>query len=120
MNTTLALDLTAEIIDVRQLMEVFETLEASGDDPEIAHTLELILADLCGNGGDEDWRGDWYPVTLIADYYFTDYVRELLEDCGDIPSDLPSWVEIDWEATARNVRTDYTCTEIDGSTYWYR
>ena len=120
MNTTLALDLTAEIIDVRQLMEVFETLEASGDDPEIAHTLELILADLCGNGGDERWRGEWYPVTLIADHYFTDYAREMLEDCDVIPSDLPSWVEIDWEATARNVRIDYTCTEIDGSTYWYR
>jgi len=37
-----------------------------------------------------------------------------------IPRDLPSWGEIDWEATARNVRGDYTCTDIAGVTYWYR
>jgi hypothetical protein len=29
-------------------------------------------------------------------------------------------VEIDWDATARNVRDDYTPVEIDGATYWYR
>jgi hypothetical protein len=134
MNTTLALVqlkrlyLTAEIIDVRQLMEVFETLEASGDDPEIAHTLQLILAELAGYGGDEQWRGDWYPVTLIADYYFTDYVREMLIGCGTIhraeervrvPRDLPEWVEIDWDATAENLKVDYASIEIGGNTYWY-
>ena len=26
----------------------------------------------------------------------------------------------DWEATARNVRIDYTSVDIDGRTYWYR
>jgi hypothetical protein len=29
-------------------------------------------------------------------------------------------VEIDWEATARNVRTDYTAVDFDGVTYWIR
>jgi len=44
----------------------------------------------------------------------------MLEDCGDIPRAMPFYVVIDWDATARNIRTDYTCTDIAGVTYWYR
>jgi MoxR-like ATPase len=69
----------------------------------------------------EGYAADWHHgEVLIRDDYFTDYTRELLEDCGMIPRDLPSWVEIDWEATARNVRTDYTAVDFDGVTYWIR
>lgn len=128
--TTATLDLTRDIIDVRDIIARFESLEADshtwcddGDDADAwaeLHALQAILADLMGNGGDEQWRGDWYPCTLIRDSYFTYYAREMLEDCGTIPRDLPSWVEIDWDATAGNVRMDYTPVEIDGSTYWYR
>lgn len=90
------------------------------DDAEELAALESILADLAGNGGDEQWDGDWYPVTLIRDSYFTDYAQELVSDIGDLPANVPSYIEIDWEATARNIRVDYTSTEIDGVTYWYR
>lgn len=69
----------------------------------------------------EGYADDWtHGVTLIHDDYFTDYAREMLEDCGTIPRDLPTWVEIDWEATARNVRMDYTGVNFDGVTYWVR
>lgn len=136
MNTTL--DLSADIIDVRDIIARVEGLEDETADDNFPVTraivadesladrryelqaLTAILDDLKGNGGDEQWRGDWYPVTLICDSYFTEYARELLEDCGDVPRNMPSWVEIDWDATARNVRGDYTCTAIDGVTYWYR
>jgi hypothetical protein len=131
------LDLTADIIDLRDIIARYEELEddvggyenPQGDlekhDADLAKRYELaslaaILDELKGNGGDEQWRGDWYPLTLICDSYFTDYARELLEDCGTIPRDMPSWVEIDWDATARNVRMDYTPIDIDGVTYWYR
>ena len=136
MNTTL--DLSADIIDVRDIIARVEELEnetaednfpvtrAIVADESLAgrryelQALTAILDDLKSNGGDEQWRGDWYPVTLISDSYFTEYAREMLEDCGTIPRDLPSWVEIDWDATAHNVRMDYTCTTIAGVTYWYR
>lgn len=128
--TTATLDLTRDTIDVRDIIARFELLEAEshtwcddGDDADAwaeLNALQAILADLVGNGDDEQWRGDWYPVTLIRDSYFTYYAREMLEDCGTIPRDMPSWVEIDWDATAGNVRMDYTPVEIDGSTYWYR
>lgn len=124
-----------DIIDVRNIIERVEELK--GIIPETAHdvtpgdaveaakaqeelaTLESILADLAGNGGDEQWRGDWYPVTLIRDSYFTDYARELVEDCYSLDG-IPSFVEVDWNATARNVQIDYTMTEIEGVDYWYR
>lgn len=80
--------------------------------------LESILEDLKGYGGDEQWRGDWYPVTLIRDSYFTDYTEELVCDCYDLK--LPPFVHVDWEATAREVRIDYSTVEIDGVTFFYR
>jgi hypothetical protein len=126
MSNTTALDLTADIIDVRDIIARVEELEpvvaTTGESDLIAEWKKLtaILAELVGYGGDEEWRGDWYPVTLIQDKYFEDYVRELLDDCGTIPKDLPHYVAIDWETTAQNIQVDYTPVEIDGLTYWYR
>ena len=37
-----------------------------------------------------------------------DFTMELLESCGDIPKDLPSYVHIDWEGTARDIMMDYS------------
>ena len=39
-----------------------------------------------------------------------DFVQELLESTGDIPSSLPSYVHIDWESTARDIMMDYSET----------
>jgi hypothetical protein len=82
--------------------------------------LENILAELKGYGGDEQWRGDWYPSTLIREEYFTEYAKELLEDCGDIPRNLPKYIAIDWEQTATNIQVDYSIIKIDGHIYFYR
>ena len=136
MQTT-RLDLTADAIDVRDIIARVEELEAEAqelnqtenfnlwshtrpDDAEELKTLCAILDELSGNGGDEEWRGDWYPVTLISKRTFEDHARELLEDCGTIPKDLPWYVAIDWETTAQNIQADYTSVEIDGVTFWYR
>ena len=128
------LNLTADIIDVRDIIERVEELESLKDDhqadPDGGHwsdedaqelqTLTDIMDELKGYGGDEQWRGDWYPVTLIRESYFVDYVQELLEDCGEIPRNLPHYIHIDWEATAREVKVDYSEVTIDGATYFYR
>ena len=128
--TNTQLDLTADIIDVRGIIERVEELEneleaQEGDTCDIdvmteRNALCAILDDLKGYGGDEQWRGDWYPVILIRDSHFTDYAHELCEDIGDVPRDLPSYIEIDWEQAARDLSMDYTSTEIDGVTYFYR
>lgn len=61
-----------------------------------------------------------YGVTLIEEDDFEEYCEELLIDCGYISKDFPTWIEIDWEATANNVRQDYSETEFRGTTYLYR
>jgi hypothetical protein len=123
MQTNNTLDLTADVIDVRDIIERYEALEDAADglpDAEERCQLAAILDELKGKGGDEKWRGDWYPVTLIANEHFEDHARELLEDCGTIPRDLPWFVAIDWETTAQHIQGDYTSIDIDGVTYWYR
>lgn len=37
-----------------------------------------------------------------------DFAQSLLEDCGDIPQNLPSYIYIDWERTARDLMFDYS------------
>lgn len=61
-----------------------------------------------------------YGVTLIDVDDFEEYVEEFLEDCGYIPKDFPSWIEIDWEATADNVSQDYIEVEYQGNSYYGR
>ena len=135
MQTT-TLDLTADIIDVRDIISRFEELESNleglmsvedaraqglQDDWEEMGVLGTILEELIGMGGDEQWRGDWYPLTLIRDSYFRNYAEELADDCGMIPKDAKWPLNcIDWEHAARELRYDYSGVDIDGVTYWTR
>lgn len=85
------------------------------------YKLRELLNDLKGYGGDEQWRGDWYPILLIRDSHFRDYAEELAEDIGAINSDA-GWPNrcIDWARAARELQVDYSTVEFDGTTYWYR
>ena len=64
-----------------------------------------------------EWSSGNQP---IPEDDFEDYCQELCEDIGDIPKDLPSYIVIDWEATARNLKADYAECEYQGTTYLYR
>jgi hypothetical protein len=124
-----------DLIDVRDAIARVEELEGELDDAHedseaFSEILELrteltalttLLADLCGNGGDEQWRGNWYPITLIRDSYFEDLAQELAANIGAINKDL-SWPNncIDWERAARELQSDYTSVSYEGVTYWYR
>lgn len=90
--------------------------------PEEFAALVELLDDLEGYGGDHQWEGNWYPVTLIRDTYFEDYARELAEDTGQMPREGLTWPfsYIDWEAAARALQMDYSSVEFQGVTYWYR
>lgn len=69
----------------------------------------------------EGYAPDWqHGATLIRDSYFVEYAEELCKDIGDLPKDIPHYIEIDWRATADNIRQDYTSVEFDGVTYWVR
>jgi hypothetical protein len=127
--TSHELDLNADIIDVRDIIARVEELETEmpENDNDVRNWENLdeytklteILDDLKGEGGDEQWRGDWYPVTLICEDHFTEYAEQLVCECHDL-SKLPNFVHIDWEATAREVKVDYSEVSVDGFTYFYR
>lgn len=61
-----------------------------------------------------------YGVTLIEEDEFEDYCRDLIEECGYIAKDFPSWIEVDWSKTADNMRVDYSEVEYQGETYLFR
>lgn len=122
-----------DVIDVRDVIARVEELEGDesiqqdidnlilSDEGQELVGLRELLADLCGYGGDEQWRGDWYPITLVRDSYFKEHAQELAEDCGMVNANA-TWPNncIDWDKAARELRMDYSSVEFDGVTYWYR
>jgi len=69
----------------------------------------------------ENSAADWpYGATLVRESYFTDYCEELVSDIGDMPREIPGYIVIDWEATANNIRADYSEVDFDGVTYLVR
>lgn len=124
-----AIDNTADTIDSRDIIARIAELRELQDgveDPEQWHKLypeecdELAALEDVQDQATQ-YVTDWtHGATLIRDGYFTDYARELLEDCGDIPKELPWYVVVDWDATAKHIRTDYTGVDFDGVTYWVR
>ena len=111
------------MIDLRDVIDRFEAIEDSDDEDEKAEaaTLRALLDECQGNGGDAEWRGAWYPVTLVRDSYFVEYAQELADEIGAIDRDA-KWPcnHIDWDAAARDLRQDYTSIDFDGVTYLTR
>lgn len=123
------IDNTDDVIDSRDVIARIETLESlkadHDSDPTGGHFSDedaLELRDLRALANEAtQYSDDWeYGATLIRDSYFVDYTRELLEDCGDIPKDIPHYIAIDWDQTAHNIRVDYTPVDFGGTTYWVR
>ena len=75
------------------------------------------LKEEISNNSDEGFE---YGIQLIHENDIDDYLHELLLDCGYIPKDLPSWIEIDWQATCDNMKEDYSELELNGNTFYVR
>lgn len=92
-----------------------------GEGAEELKQLEDLLSQMAGYGGDEEWEGDWYPITLIRDDYFEEYSEQLAEELDLVKPDAQwPYTCIDWEAAAEQLKMDYTSCEFEGVTYWYR
>ena len=86
------------------------------DATELVALIELREA--CGDYmGTNEWEDG---ETFIHEDYFTAYCMEMLTDIGYLPADLPSWIVIDEDETADNMKEDYTAFEFMGSTYYAR
>ena len=118
-----------EVIDSRDVIKRIEELEDL-----ISNNKELpkkkredlteeerelkVLNDLAEeSNGSPDWE---CGETLIRESFFTEYVEEMLVDIGDLPKEIPHYIVIDWEATAENIKTDYTTVDFDGIDYLIR
>ena len=98
-----------EIHDTRDLAEAL--LDADTDEGD-----RRAISELFEDFGIEADRPDDIDTAVIPERMFPEYVREMAEDCGYVDN-VPDWVEIDWEATSRNVSIDYVMVgvEIDGN-----
>jgi len=92
--------------------------EWTKENAEELETLESLLSEMCGYGGNHQWEGDWYPDYLTHENYFETAMDEMVADCYEIPKDLPSFMTITLDYDA--LREDYTEVEFDGQTYYYR
>ena len=140
---------TDDVIDSRDVIARIEELTDIKNDTRVCHVCEAGKnappCSHCGGTGEEPngamdddeaaelkalesladeasgYAADWkHGETLIRDSYFTEYAMEMLSDIGDLPRNVPWYIEIDEDATASNVRMDYTSVDFDGETYWVR
>lgn len=115
----------ASVIDSRDVIERLEELQAERehDGDEVSDTSETddefeMLTKLAQElEGESEWE---HGLALINEDYWVKYCQEMLEDCGDLPKGVPSYIVIDWEATADNLKADYSEVEIGGETFYYR
>lgn len=70
---------------------------------------------------------DWeYGEALINEDYFTQYIKELINDCYEFPKELDKgewpWrhLHMDWEAAAEDAKQDYMEVDFDGQPYYIR
>ena len=125
------IDNTQDVIDSREIIDRIEDLEGRIEDLEYieepsseeAQELAILLkvqeqADDCS-----DWK---YGEALIRESYFTDYIKELIDDCYELPKEFNSgawpWrhMTLDYEAAADEAKDDYTWIDFDGVTYLIR
>lgn len=88
-----------------------------GDEGTELKTLQAIAEE--GESATSEWP---HGETLIRESYFTEHMEEQTRDIGDLPKELPWYLEdaIDWEKVAKTLRADYSEVDFDGVTYLIR
>lgn len=129
------IDNNQDIIDSRDIIERLEELDSehidwlTEEDGRVSedweHSEEFeALRDLAEQAeSSPDWQ---YGEALIRDTYFTEYTKDMIEDCyhetvGQLDN-IPSFiaVSVDWEETADNCMADYIEVNYSGATYYIR
>lgn len=121
---------TEDVIDSRDVIsrieELEETINDCLEDPETDHNTtdeQNELENLKDLENEASGSPDWpHGEALIRDSYFTEYCEDLCKNIGDIPSDLPWYIEnhIDWDGVAREIQMDYMEVNFNGVAYFIR
>lgn len=110
--------MTEDFDDIRFEEEEIESWkEGFSEELETIDTINDLEEEVNNYGGD-----DFEDTHFIEESEFTEYCKELLRDCGDLPSNLPFYIEdnINWDGVADDLRVDYAEVEYDGKTYLFR
>ena len=119
-----------DVIDSRDIIDRIEELRdllpdnasevmpgTSAQLEELRTELRTLEAVAYAGESSPDWQ---YGTSLIRDSYFTEYIRELIHDCYEMPKD-DSWpfrhMKIDYQAAADEARADYFELDFNGVTY---
>ena len=125
------IDNTQDVIDSREIIDRIEDLEGRIEDleyieePSSEEAQELAIL-LKVQEQAEDCADYQYGEALIRESYFTDYIKELIADCYELPKEFNSgawpWrhMTLDYEAAADEAKDDYTRVDFDGVTYLIR
>ena len=100
------------------LEELEQAVEDAEDDFGTSEKGELEeLRDLADEVS--EWK---YGAVLINENYWVDYCKELCEDIGDIPKNLPAYISnnINWNDVAEDLFADYGQYTYQGETYFAR
>lgn len=115
---------TDDILNTKDLAARLEELEQS-----LAGLTPDQLNDVCEDVNElnelkavRDTIGnDWLiGIELVnEDHYFESYVRDQEENNGTLDN-IPSYIVIDWEQTAENIKSDYSVVDLMGATFYYQ
>lgn len=119
-------DVIARIAYLESVESDAETLDADLPEGEAQFGLDEAerqeLTDLRELAEEGESLADWpYGETLIEDYEFENYARDLAQDIGAITGE-EGWPAncIDWEKAASELQQDYTAISFGHCVYWGR
>lgn len=111
-------DIIARLEELQEELDELESPEAVQewhDDNDDEYLPLVKLAEEC------EGYGDWeHGETLIHRSIFQEYCIGMIQDIGDMPKDIPSYIEIDWDKTVANLEADYMSVDFDGHEYLMR
>ena len=107
----------SDVIDSRDLLDELKTLDE--EDSYDKERIEMI-DDLKEEVGKDNFE---MGVTFIRENYWVQYCEELAYDCGYVDGRdeyNPISNHIDWEGWADAVGMDYSQTDFNNDTYYWR
>lgn len=100
------LELISECHISSDIFEILQAIEESSYDEDV---IEAYLVCFGYNSEDISEVIEKVEEAYVGEYSNDiEFVQTLLEDCGDVPDNLPSYIHIDWERTARDIMYDYS------------
>ena len=113
-------DATIDGRDIRDRIDELEALDAPTEEESAELTdLTAFLHEAMQYNSDAD-AGE----TIIAESYFVDYIKEIIDDCYALPKELTSgeWpyrhITIDYEAAAEEAKADYVELTFRGRNFY--